>query len=157
MRCQRKIIEFMSAVVVEEAKACSTCRVEKPLTEYHRSLRAADGRQWKCKECFKAHYRDNSDEWWSSNYRRRALRMGVPPKDFGVTRQELVLRDGPGCAKCGTENVPLELDHKIPLVAHGSHSVWNTWLLCEDCHRVKTREDRAVRDRHMKSEGLLDD
>ena len=83
--------------------------------------------------------------------------MGVPVKDFGVYRGELVHRDGPGCARCGAENVPLELDHKIPLAEHGSHSVWNTWLLCEDCHRVKTREDRAVRDRHMKSEGLLDD
>ena len=83
--------------------------------------------------------------------------MGVPLKDYGVFKDELVHRDGPGCAKCGTEGVPLQLDHKIPVVAHGSHSVWNTWLLCEDCHRVKTREDRAVRDRHMKSEGLLDD
>ena len=80
--------------------------------------------------------------------------MGVPVKDYGVYRDELVHRDGPGCARCGTEGVPLQLDHKIPLIAHGSHSVWNCWLLCEDCHRIKTNEDRAVRAQHMKSEGI---
>ena len=141
-------------VTVEETKTCGTCRVEKPLTEYHRSLRAADGRQWKCKSCFQEYYRANPECLWSSSYKRRALRLGVPVKDFGVFRDELVHRDGPGCARCGTEGVPLQLDHKIPLIAHGSHSVWNTWLLCEDCHRIKTNEDRAVRAQHMKSEGI---
>ena len=141
-------------MTVEETKTCGACREEKNLDEFHRNYYAADKRQWRCKECVAAHYRETSDSWWSSNYRRRALRLGVPVKDFGVSRQELIGRDGPGCARCGTEGVPLQLDHKIPLRAHGSHSVWNCWLLCEDCHRVKTREDRAVRAQHMKSEGI---
>ena len=145
------------SVVVEESKTCSTCRVEKPLTGFHKDFYSRDGHGWRCKECSSQYFRDNPDALWSSNYRRRALRMGVPVKDYGVFKDELVHRDGPGCARCGTEGVPLQLDHKIPVVAHGSHSFWNTWLLCEDCHRVKTNEDRAVRDRHMKSEGLLDD
>ena len=142
------------SVVVEESKTCSTCQVEKPLTGFHKDFYTPGGRRNKCKSCVQEYYRDNPEVWWSSNYRRRALRMGVPVKDYGVYRDELVHRDGPGCARCGTEGVPLQLDHKIPLIAHGSHSVWNCWLLCEDCHRIKTNEDRAVRAQHMKSEGI---
>ena len=141
------------SVVVEAVKTCSTCRVEKPLTEYHRSLRAADGRQWKCKECVQEYYRANPEGWWSSNYRRRALRVGVEPKDFYVTRQELVSRDGPGCALCGVEDAPLELDHVIPIRHGGSHSPWNCRLLCGPCHVDRRPEEAAMRRRIEKGEG----
>lgn len=41
-------------------KTCSTCKETKPLDDFHRMSRAADGRQSKCKPCrsidTRAHY-----------------------------------------------------------------------------------------------------
>ena len=81
--------------------------------------------------------------------------MGLQPKDFGVHRRELVERDGPGCAECGDEDAPLQLDHVIPVREWGSHSLWNCRLICQPCHRVKTIEDNARRREYEASEGQV--
>lgn len=135
----------MSKAVVVEEKTCSTCRVVKLLTDFHRSLSAADGRQWNCKTCVQEYYRENPEGWWSSNYRRRALRAGLKPRDYGVYRQELVSRDGPGCAWCGDEDAPLELDHVEPVILGGAHAPWNTRLLCRPCHLSRRSSERLLR------------
>ncbi|MGO1438576.1 MAG: HNH endonuclease [Brevibacterium yomogidense] len=36
---------------------------------------------------------------------------------------------------CGDESVPLELDHIVGVAFGGSHSPWNTRLVCVPCHR----------------------
>jgi hypothetical protein len=38
---------------ISNLKKCSKCRVVKPMEEFHNSSRARDGKQSKCKECFK--------------------------------------------------------------------------------------------------------
>lgn len=135
----------MTSSAVKAVKTCSACRVEKPFVDFHRNFYSADGRQWNCKACVSKYYRENPESWWSSNYRRRALALGVEPKDFYVTRQELVSRDGEGCALCGVEGVPLELDHVIGIRFGGSHSPWNCRLLCSPCHRGRRPEEAATR------------
>lgn len=41
-----------------ESKACTGCKVVKPLTDFHRRSTAKDGRQSRCQECNKAEQRD---------------------------------------------------------------------------------------------------
>jgi len=41
-----------------ESKACTGCKVVKPLTEFHRRASAKDGRQSRCKDCNKGEQRD---------------------------------------------------------------------------------------------------
>ena len=35
-----------------------------------------------------------------------------------------------------------DLDHKTPISAGGRDTLENTWLLCRDCHRAKTRMEQ---------------
>lgn len=44
-------------------KHCNSCKLSKPLTEFHRKTDARDGRQGRCKHCHKLRQRDwvNSD------------------------------------------------------------------------------------------------
>lgn len=41
-----------------DEKACSVCRVVKPLTDFHRHAKAKDGRQSRCKDCNNTTQRD---------------------------------------------------------------------------------------------------
>lgn len=39
----------------------------------------------------------------------------------------------------------LELDHRLPLSEGGGNSYSNLWLLCVNCHKVKTSSERSAR------------
>jgi hypothetical protein len=43
-------------------KACSTCKVEKDVSEFCKDRSAKDGYQYKCKACFKLKYKENRDK-----------------------------------------------------------------------------------------------
>ena len=43
----------------------------------------------------------------------------------------------------------LEVDHRIPLSEGGSNDLDNLWLLCRDCHKVKTSAERSARLKRM--------
>ena len=60
----------------------------------------------------------------------------VPP-DASIQRslrQELVLKHGAFCQKCGIDSVHLHVHHLIPRVAGGSDDISNVALLCASCH-----------------------
>jgi 5-methylcytosine-specific restriction protein A len=54
-------------------------------------------------------------------------------------------RDGYRCQICGRVTVDGEVDHKTPLHLGGAESDANRWLLCVDCHRLKTEREEKER------------
>ena len=57
---------------------------------------------------------------------------------FGYEVREYLLEKwGRRCAYCGTENVPLEIDHIVPRSRGGSDSVSNLTLACRNCNQKK--------------------
>ena len=53
------------------------------------------------------------------------------------TRQYLLEKWGRKCAYCGTENVPLEIEHIRPRSKGGSDRISNLTLACQSCNQVK--------------------
>jgi 5-methylcytosine-specific restriction endonuclease McrA len=52
-------------------------------------------------------------------------------------REYLLEKWGRRCAYCGTENVPLEIEHIIPKIRGGSNRVSNLTLACNTCNQTK--------------------
>ena len=46
------------------------------------------------------------------------------------------------CATCGAVTPDWHADHIVPIKDGGAHEASNLQLLCEECHKVKTRKDR---------------
>jgi len=66
--------------------------------------------------------------------------------DADEIRHWLVVKCGEACAHCGVMGEKLQVDHIIP-VHQGGGGRWldNYQLLCDSCHKVKTKADRAAR------------
>lgn len=54
-------------------------------------------------------------------------------------------RDGYKCQICGRVITDGEIDHRVPLHLGGAESDANRWLLCVDCHRLKTEKEEKER------------
>ena len=52
--------------------------------------------------------------------------------------------DGWPCSMVNRSN-NLEIDHIIPLSEGGGNDIDNLWLLCIDCHKKKTSQERSKR------------
>lgn len=63
------------------------------------------------------------------------------PNNTKTLKKKVIARDGLRCRRCGTTKF-LELDHIVPRARGGGDALTNLQLLCHDCHRTKTREDR---------------
>jgi len=57
------------------------------------------------------------------------------------------------CAECGAMTPDWHVDHVVPLKDGGEHNTGNMQLLCEKCHKVKTRQDR---DAYVEQPSLFD-
>jgi 5-methylcytosine-specific restriction endonuclease McrA len=80
---------------------------------------------------------------WDSDWERQQRE----PSELELRRQtfnrksrdlfvQLVVRDGPTCAKCGTTD-NLTVDHIVPLARGGSDELSNLQLLCKPCNSSK--------------------
>lgn len=61
-------------------------------------------------------------------------------------RRRIAKRDDGLCGRCREAGLTVpgrEVDHKVPLFKGGEECDANRWLLCDDCHPAKTREDRG--------------
>lgn len=114
-----------------ETKKCRDCGTDKPLEEYHRSAKAKDGRQSRCKPCAIALV----IQWQRDNpHRLRAKQRRSDLKRwYGMTEQEhadLLASQGGTCAICGAAedaDTRLVVDH-----CHASGIVRG--LLCSLCN-----------------------
>jgi hypothetical protein len=63
---------------------------------------------------------------------------------YRVHKQRVFDRDGRICALCGTDEGELHIDHIIPRVNGGDHSLENLRVLCAACNQRKgARSDRV--------------
>lgn len=61
-------------------------------------------------------------------------------------RERIRTRDKGLCQACleaGRVTLGTQVDHKVPLSAGGSDADDNKWLLCDACHKAKSRAERA--------------
>lgn len=59
------------------SRVCCSCKVAKPLSEYHRYSRSPDGRQKKCKECCAAYQREYNRIHGETRAQRRAAQAAA--------------------------------------------------------------------------------
>lgn len=134
-------------------KHCSRCKLLKFAEDYYKDDRANDGLRSSCRTCQnemnKAWKAKNKDrvrvtraQWLSRNLdfhrnkeqRRRARKRNA--KTFRVTRKDTArLLNGP-CFYCGSKG-EITLDHIIPLIKGGDHSVGNLVGACKACNSHK--------------------
>ena len=105
-------------------KVCNVCKVEKPLTEYHKRSRT-------CKPCAierSRRWRLNNPERFKATIRRAAFkrRYGITEED----RNAMLENQGFRCAICRTEEDP-----KYPLNVDHCHTTGRVrGLLCKYCN-----------------------
>ena len=122
-------------------KRCCTCRRWLPLDEFNVRRRSVDGRQDRCRECFKAWYRANAarqvrDVREDKLRRQRAI--------WALMRDYLLAHP---CVDCGAPDIRvLEFDHRDRAAKSANISA----LLCDGApwptilHEVSKCDDRCV-------------
>jgi hypothetical protein len=135
-------------------KKCSSCKMDKPTTEFHRNVGRKDGLQRNCKSCSnnrnKQYYLDNRARLDDDNKERRAVRRKLA-RDY--------IFDYFGshpCVDCGTIDVRvLEFDHlpdfkkksgvgKLAISGYSldviKTEIEKCEVRCRNCHIIKTYE-----------------
>ena len=109
-------------------KICSKCKVQKPLTDYHKRSNRPCGVRSICKECYKGYKYKRRD-----GYNREYDLM----KSYSITTKEyddlLKQQDGK-CKICGTTS-PIEGRKKYLCVDHDHNTGKIRGLLCDKCNR----------------------
>jgi 5-methylcytosine-specific restriction endonuclease McrA len=63
---------------------------------------------------------------------------------YKAQRERVFNRDGRICAKCGTDEGEMHIDHIIPRKVGGDHSMDNLQVLCKSCNLRKGAKSDAV-------------
>jgi hypothetical protein len=113
-------------------KVCTTCKTEKPLSEFHRMGKR--GHHCYCKPCLKARPRRRKKYDRTEGNLRRRYGLTVNERDKMLLNQR-------GCAICGE-------DPKRPVVDHCHVSGAVRGVLCHPCniklHAVEDEKFRAA-------------
>lgn len=108
-------------------KACTHCKVQKPLDDFHRATKAADGRASWCKPCANSIYRENRQRTYDPVDKKRwqlKTRYGLNPYDL----KQLIAKQEGLCALCPASIVEKHhIDH-----CHNTGAVRG--LLCHRCN-----------------------
>ena len=78
---------------------------------------------------------------------RLALYVRVPFKKIILSRKNILRRDGHRCLYCGRGDVPLTVDHVLPLSRGGEETWENLVSACVKCNNKKG--DRTPDEAHM--------
>jgi len=132
-------------------KRCSKCGAVKPYAEFNRSGRNKDGYHSYCRDCSKAHYRNNILRHKANVRRTSKIRL----EQTRILIAE-VLRGG--CVDCGNTDIRvLEFDHvrgsKLrsvgEMVTRGvgidvlTAEIEKCEVRCRNCHVIKTFDRRG--------------
>ncbi|MCU1484724.1 MAG: hypothetical protein JWN67_1470 [Actinomycetia bacterium] len=144
----------MSADIPNE-KRCSSCRELKPLDAFNRLSKAADGRQYDCRECNRRYHQDNRKRH-NAQIRARSRRLRAEISEW----IRCYLFEHP-CVDCGEDDpVVLEFDHLRDKVRNVSglvsrdnlaavqREIEKCEVVCANCHRRRTYQRQgSVRSR----------
>ena len=122
---------------VSEVKPCCRCREVKPLEQFPKDRRKKDGRSSRCKECAKVpRTPERHRELMERSVRSSSARLGVGTEICDVAVRDVRRLLSQPCRMCGYRR-GIVLDHVIPLVRGGRHSVGNLQPLCHGCNASK--------------------
>ena len=111
------------------ARACTTCRQTKPLSDFAVDRGTPQGRRNVCAPC-----RADYDREW--DYIRRCRKYAHRPVVEHFTAQQLVERHGDRCYHCGTGAFEC-VDHLVCVRVGGLHTLDNTVPCCRERNQRK--------------------
>ena len=76
---------------------------------------------------------------------RAAYRSGYRDPNYHREKQAALTRSKGACERCGDTAGRREVDHIVPLRDGGANTRANLQVLCQACHKAKTRVDRRRR------------
>src|SRR5215471_16506191 len=140
-------------------KRCYRCKIDKPLSEFHRNARRADGLQSECKAC-------RSDRHTSTWPARRVRQVELSAAQRARLLAKLNALKARPCMDCGGSFPPyvMDFDHRDPATKIGPVSrllyqglgwskivaeVAKCDLGCANCHRIRTHNRGAVPERPL--------
>lgn len=136
-------------------KKCSTCKIEKPLTDFYPIANGVGGVRPRCKECTrvaeKKKYGENAEFRWSK-LSKQAIKLQTDPehkkkhmlsqrrwhlkKNYGLSLDgfnSILESQGGGCAICGTTSNQLESKTRM-VVDHCHRTGKVRGILCDLCN-----------------------
>lgn len=129
---------------MSKTKKCGTCKKYKFLEEFNKNSYSADGRQWNCRDCDRAHqrrrYREKPEWFYERDARRRAVEADAFHDDHTMAElsESWNERDFYGCYWCGADLADgFHIDHVIPISKGGDHTVHNLVPACPECNLSK--------------------
>lgn len=127
-------------------KICSKCGIEKTPESFNKCARNKDGLHAYCRDCHKAHYRNNKDRHYQNV---KKVRAAYREKVLEELRKILIV----GCVDCGNDDLRvLDFDHVrgtkvenvMTMVRNGARlstileEVAKCEVRCRNCHAIQT-------------------
>ena len=81
------------------------------------------------------------------NIRRMNNKRDMPLKSFTAQKKQLVKQRGCICQECKKDMIDwfrCEIDHILPVAMGGDDEDLNLYILCQGCHKEKTRKDIII-------------
>lgn len=138
-----------------ETKICRVCKIEKPLTDFHK--KKPDGYKSDCKECKTKSQRD----YYKKNQEKLKKQINEA-KQIRINENRIRLYEyykSHPCVDCGESNpIVLEFDHRdgVDKIDTVGQLVWDgySWdkvqneidkcdVRCANCHRIRTAKQQS--------------
>lgn len=113
-------------------KSCTKCQEKKPLSEYHQSAKASDGRASWCKICVNHKVRERSGRRIRNNTYTQKRKWQLKSR-YGITPEEYDAMLVAQRWKCGVCRTDLLLEKRIH-VDHCHHTGRVRGVLCHTCN-----------------------
>lgn len=141
----RRTHEQIEIDIAEQMKTCFECGLRLPFDDFSYGPNGRDKKKPYCKCCLAAIGHETLN-------RPERQRMIDETSDGTITISALsrMLRDAKNCTHCGvhlTQSYPVKptqrtLDHDVPLIRGGRHTISNMSVMCLSCNSAK--QDRTV-------------